>query len=201
VRRVNRSAATLHVTADGTALAEAAALAAADALRAAVDAHGDATWVLAGGSTPLAAYEVLATRLRDRVPWERLRVLMGDERLVPVDDPDSNWGRAADALLARVPVPPAGLLRPPVELPGPEAAAAYDATLRSLPATPAGWPRLDVVWIGMGEDGHCLSLVPGRPEVDVTGTPDQKEFERGVKEAGGEYYVVRSVDQLREVGL
>jgi 6-phosphogluconolactonase len=165
---VSRRAATLQVADDGAALAEAAARQAAEALRAAVAARGEATWVLAGGGTPLAAYELLATRLGERVPWERVRVLMGDERLVPVEHPDSNWGRVAEVLLERVPIPPSGLLRPPVELPGPEAAAAYDATVRSLPATPAGWPRLDLVWIGMGEDGHCLSLFPGRPEVGVT---------------------------------
>jgi 6-phosphogluconolactonase len=165
---VSGPSASLEV-ADGPAeLAELAARSAARAIGAAVDSHGDATWVLAGGGTPLAAYELLATRLKDTVPWARLRVLMGDERLVPVDHPDSNWGQATRALLGRVPIPPEGLLRPPVELPGPDAAAAYERALRALPATRAGWPRLDVVWLGMGEDGHCLSLFPGRPEVDLT---------------------------------
>jgi 6-phosphogluconolactonase len=165
---VSDAAATVQVADDPAALAELAARSAARALGAAVDAHGDATWVLAGGGTPLAAYRLLATRLKDAVPWARLRVLMGDERLVPIDHPDSNWGQTVAALLEHVPIPPEHLLRPPVELPGPEAAAAYERTLRALPATRAGWPRLDLVWIGMGEDGHCLSLFPDRPEVDVT---------------------------------
>ena len=160
--------ASLEVADSPAELAELAARSAARTIGAAVDSHGDATWVLAGGGTPLAAYELLATRLKDTVPWARLRVLMGDERLVPVDHPESNWGQATRALLGRVPIPPEGLLRPPVELPGPDAAAAYERALRALPATRAGWPRLDVVWLGMGEDGHCLSLFPGRPEVELT---------------------------------
>jgi 6-phosphogluconolactonase len=93
---------------------------------------------------------------------------MGDERCVPPGHPDSNWGQAAAALLDHVPVPDHHLLRPPGEL-GPEAAAdAYQAALAALPATPGGTPRLEVVWLGVGEDGHCLSLFPGRPEVEAS---------------------------------
>jgi 6-phosphogluconolactonase len=92
---------------------------------------------------------------------------MGDERCVPVEHPDSNWGLAAAALLDHVPVPSHQLLRPPGEL-GPEAAAdAYQAALAALPPSGAGSPRLEVVWLGLGEDGHVLSLFPDRPEVEV----------------------------------
>lgn len=150
------------------ALAEAAARAAVRAIEAAVAAYGDATWVLAGGGTPLAAYRVLAGPLRGSIAWDKLRVAMGDERLVPLDDPDSNWGQTAAALLDHVPIPEANQLRPRVELPGPEAAADYERQLAALPKTKAGWPRLDVAWLGMGEDGHCLSLFPGHPEVEIT---------------------------------
>ena len=148
-------------------LAEAAARAAVADLEAAVEAHGRATWVLAGGATPAAAYRRLAAHdLRGGVEWARVRVAMGDERCVPVDHPDSNWGQAAAALLDHVPVPVYHLLRPPAEL-GPEAAADADqAALAARPA-PAGVPRLEVVWLGVGEDGHCLSLFPGRPELEV----------------------------------
>ena len=150
-------------------LAEAAARAAVADLEAAVEAHGTATWVLTGGGTPGAAYRRLAAHdLRAGVEWDRVRVAMGDERCVPPGHPDSNWGQAAAALLDHVPVPDHHLLRPPGEL-GPEAAAdAYQAALAALPATPGGTPRLEVVWLGVGEDGHCLSLFPGRPELEVT---------------------------------
>jgi len=149
-------------------LAEAAARAAMADLEAAVEAHGTATWVLTGGSTPAAAYRRLAAHdLRAGVEWDRVRVAMGDERCVPPDHPDSNWGQAAAALLDHVPVPGHHLLRPQGELGAEPAADAYQATLAALPAAPGGAPRLEVVWLGVGEDGHCLSLFPGRPEVEV----------------------------------
>ena len=149
-------------------LAEAAARAVLADLEAAVEAHGTATWVLTGGSTPAAAYRRLAAHdLRAGVEWDRVRVAMGDERCVPPDHPDSNWGQAAAALLDHVPVPGHHLLRPQGELGAEPAADAYQATLAALPAAPGGAPRLEVVWLGVGEDGHCLSLFPGRPEVEV----------------------------------
>ena len=149
-------------------LAEAAARAAVADLEAAVEAHGTATWVLTGGGTPEAAYRRLAAHdLRAGVEWDRVRVAMGDERCVPAGHSDSNWGRAAAALLDHVPVPGPHLLRPQGELGAEAAADAYQAALAALPATPGGTPRLEVVWLGVGEDGHCLSLFPGRPELEV----------------------------------
>jgi 6-phosphogluconolactonase len=150
-------------------LAEAAARAAVADLEAAVEAHGTATWVLAGGGTPATAYRRLAAHdLRTGVEWDRVRVAMGDERCVPVDHPDSNWGQAAAALLDHVPVPGHQLLRPPGELGAEAAADAYQSALAALPAAAGGTPRLEVVWLGVGEDGHCLSLFPGHPELEVT---------------------------------
>jgi 6-phosphogluconolactonase len=157
---------------DGPAeLAEAAARAAVADLEAAVEAHGTATWVLTGGGTPAAAYRRLAAHdLRTGVEWDRVRVAMGDERCVPVGHPDSNWGQAAAALLDHVPVPGHQLLRPRGELGAEAAADAYQAALAALPASATGvlgQVRLDVAWLGVGEDGHCLSLFPGAPEVEV----------------------------------
>jgi 6-phosphogluconolactonase len=149
-------------------LAEAAARAAMADLEAAVEAHGTATWVLTGGGTPVAAYRRLAAHdLRTGVEWDRVRVAIGDERCVPVHHPDSNWGQAAAALLDHVPIPDHQRLRPPGELGAEAAADAYRATLGRLPTVAGGAPRLEVVWLGVGEDGHCLSLFPGRPEGEV----------------------------------
>ena len=155
---------------DGPAeVAEAAARAAVADLEAGVEAHGTATWALAGGGTPVAAYRRLAAHdLRAGVEWDRVRVAMGDERCVPVAHPESNWGQAAAALLDHVPVPGHHLLRPPGELGAEAAADAYQAALAGLPTSPGGVPRLEVVWLGVGEDGHCLSLFGGRPELEVT---------------------------------
>jgi 6-phosphogluconolactonase len=154
---------------DGPAeLAEAAARVAIADLEAAVEAHGSATWVLAGGGTPAAAYRRLAAHdLRTGVEWDRVRVAMGDERCVPVEHPDSNWGQSAAALLDHVPVPGHQLLRPQGELGAEAAADAYQAALAALPTAAGGAPRLELVWLGVGEDGHCLSLFPGRPELEA----------------------------------
>jgi 6-phosphogluconolactonase len=159
----------VEVVADQAELAEAGARLAVAHLEAAVEDHRSATWVLAGGSSPVAAYRRLAQHdLRAGVEWDRIRVAMGDERMVPVDHPDSNWGQAAAALLDHVPLPDHHRLRPRGELPAEQAADAYQAVLRDLPGRPNGSPRLDVVWLGVGDDGHCLSLFPDRPEVEVT---------------------------------
>jgi 6-phosphogluconolactonase len=158
----------VEVVADAAALAEAAARHAVADLEAAVEANGSATWVLTGGTTPAAAYRRLAAHdLRPGVEWDRIRVAMGDERCVPVGHPDSNWGQAAAALLDHVPLPDHHLLRPRGELPAEQAADAYQAALGALPAAAGGGPRLEVLWLGVGEDGHCLSLFPGHPEVEV----------------------------------
>jgi len=159
----------VEVVADAAALAEAAARRAVADLEVAVEAHGSATWVLTGGSTPLAAYRRLAASdLRAGVEWDRVRVAIGDERCVPVGHPDSNWGQAAAALLDHVPLPQHQRLRIRGELPADRAADDYQEVLGGLPERTAGVPRLEVVWLGVGEDGHCLSLFPGRPEVEVT---------------------------------
>ncbi|MCF3125229.1 6-phosphogluconolactonase [Streptomyces silaceus] len=148
-------------------LAQAVAVLTIQALGAAVERSGTATWVLAGGSTPAAAYRLLAQD-QGALPWDRLNVLMGDERCVAVDHPDSNWGQAAAALLDHVPVDGNRLLVPEGTLPPDEAAARYAAALAQVPTDAAGLPRLDHVWLGVGEDGHTLSLFPGLEAVEVT---------------------------------
>jgi 6-phosphogluconolactonase len=165
----------VEVAANAGELAEAAARAALADIETAIDAHDDCTWVLTGGGTPQAAYRRLAQHdLRDTIEWGRIRVAMGDERCVPPDDPESNWHQAAEALLDHVPLSEEQRLRIPAELGAKRAADEYEAVLRRLPVRTvpgAGGmevPRLDVVWLGVGPDGHCLSLFPGRPEVELT---------------------------------
>jgi 6-phosphogluconolactonase len=157
----------VQVVAGPEELAEAAARTALADLEAAIDDHETCTWVLTGGGTPQAAYRRLARHdLRDSVEWGRLRVAMGDERCVPPGDPESNWGQAAEALLDHVPLADPQRLRIRGELGAEAAAKEYEAMMERLPVA-GGVPRLDVVWLGVGPDGHCLSLFPGRPEVEV----------------------------------
>lgn len=149
-------------------LAKTAAAMTADSLNRAIAAHGSATWVLAGGSTPMAAYIVLVEHYLDQVDWSKITVVLGDERCVPLHHPDSNWQQIQQAFLDRVPIPPANQLRPPYELPAEQAAAGYEQTLACLPKNNQGIPRFDLIWLGVGEDGHTLSLFPGHPALADT---------------------------------
>jgi 6-phosphogluconolactonase len=134
----------------------AVAVAAADVVAAAIEG-GLRTLVLAGGSTPRRAYELLAGR---DLPWGRVTVLFGDERCVPADDPESNYRMAHETLLERV--HPGSVHRMPGELGAEAAAVLYDGIVRSL-------APLDLVLLGMGPDGHTASLFPGHPRLDAEG--------------------------------
>jgi 6-phosphogluconolactonase len=119
-----------------------------------VSARGDAAIALVGGSTPRPVYAELARRA---LPWDRLRVYFGDERAVPPDDPESNYHMACETLLAHVPIPASQVHRMDAEAADPEAAArAYELVLPE---------RLDLLLLGIGEDGHTASLFPGSPVV------------------------------------
>jgi len=133
-------------------VARAAARAIADGLA------GGGSLALAGGTTPRRCYELL--RELD-VPWGRVTVLFGDERCLPPDDPDSNFRLARDALLGHV--APLSVHRIPGEL-GAEAAAAVYAGIVD------GLRPLDLVLLGVGEDGHTASLFPGNAALAASGS-------------------------------
>jgi 6-phosphogluconolactonase len=150
----------------GEALAEAAAREVLAAAEDAVATHDRFTIALAGGATPRASYERLALPpLRDRMPWSRTWVFFGDERGVGPDHRDSNYRMAHEALLSRVPVPPAQVFRIRGEADDPEeAAAGYARTIAQVFEGPRGaLPRFDLVLLGLGIDGHTASLFPGSP--------------------------------------
>jgi 6-phosphogluconolactonase len=118
---------------------------------------------LAGGSTPKTLYELLATRYRDTLDWDKVHAFFGDERTVPPDHEDSNYRMAYEALISRVPVGSVHRMRG--ELDPAEAAALYEKELGEFFGGP---PRFDLVLLGIGEDGHTASLFPGTPALDVT---------------------------------
>jgi 6-phosphogluconolactonase len=135
----------------------------------AVHSRGVASFVLAGGGTPLAVYRALSRPpYAETVPWESVHFFWGDERLVPPDDPGSNYRAAWESLLSRVPVADAHIHRIRGELDDAAAAADYATQLRDWAAThdpgaPRPWPRFDLVLLGLGADGHTASLFPGSP--------------------------------------
>jgi 6-phosphogluconolactonase len=123
---------------------------------------GRCSLVLCGGRTPAPLYQLLASTFRDRIPWAKVYVFWGDERYVPHDDVRSNYRMAKDALLDYVPCPDANIHPMPTHFDDPVAAAQdYEATLERYWAGEE--PRLDLVLLGMGTDGHTASLFPGAP--------------------------------------
>lgn len=129
----------------------------------AIAARGRFTLVLAGGSTPAALYELLASPdVAPRVDWSRTHVFFGDERCVPPEHEWSNYGMARRTLLDRVPVPAEVIHRIHGENGPANAANDYATTIgRLLAPAPGAEPRFDLILLGMGDDGHTASLFPG----------------------------------------
>ena len=176
------------VVADPAALAAEAAERIVAALDAAIVARGRADWATTGGSTPIGIYrELVARPLRDAVDWASVHVWWGDDRFVPRDHPFSNVKAFDDVMLdigdfeegtaggpgRGVPIP-AGQVHPfpTAEAIGNGGGSAWCATtladeLRAagLPAVD-GWPSFDMLLLGVGADGHLLSVFPGSSALD-----------------------------------
>lgn len=153
-----------YVEQDACALAQRAAKYLVEMVTEAVDARGQARIAVSGGSTPKAAFHLLADqhqRYRGAMPWDRLDLYWVDERCVPPNHPDSNYRMTCEALLAHVPMPPDQVHRMEGELDPEAAAARYESELRnSFRLEGAESPRFDLVALGMGDDGHTASLFP-----------------------------------------
>jgi 6-phosphogluconolactonase len=157
----------LLIYSDPSALADAVAQHIVDRARTAVDAHGHFTIGLSGGSTPRAVYERLARpALSDQMPWSKTYVFWSDERAVPRDDERSNYRMVDEALLKHVPLPKEHIKPILTQEHDLEAAAQHYARVVQcfVPGSP---PRFDLLLLGMGPDGHTLSLFPHSPALDA----------------------------------
>ena len=172
-RILQRSKAQVRIYRDPAELALKAARAFARLADQYVVGCGKFTVALSGGSTPKAMFSVLAADpFLNTVPWSAIYFFWGDERCVPPDHAESNYRMTNEALLSKVPIPPENIFRIPAEMPDPESAAAeYSAKLTQFFIAGAGanrtgtaplssLPRFDLVFLGMGPDGHTASLFP-----------------------------------------
>jgi 6-phosphogluconolactonase len=142
---------------------EAATLFTDTALRA-VEEHGRFCVCLSGGSTPRETYAKLARHpFRSEIPWHDVHAFWGDERCVPPDHPDNLYGMAWELMLSKVPIPAENVYRMRGEAKNPrDAAAEYEELLKDFFGLQAHeYPRLDLILLGMGTDGHTASLFPG----------------------------------------
>jgi 6-phosphogluconolactonase len=158
----------LIVVKDAAAVAHAALRLFVDAATRAIEERGAFSVALSGGSTPKVLFELLA-KGEPSTPawpfdWNRVHIFFGDERCVPPDHVESNYKMAYDTLLSRVPLPTSNVHRMKGEIDPNEAAKEYGQTLKHL----YGDGGLDLVLLGMGDDGHTASLFPGTPALDET---------------------------------
>jgi 6-phosphogluconolactonase len=184
------------VTADPAALAREAARRLTDALGSAIEARGAAHLALTGGSSATTLYRELAANWRDAIDWRRVHLWWGDERFVPVDHPESNIGMSYASLLqasARSGMSGVGGQGADVtagDMPGldvhaenihpleiDEAMSETDAAglvaqryaeelEQRLPHDASGMPAFDVILLGVGDDGHIMSVFPGSPALE-----------------------------------
>jgi 6-phosphogluconolactonase len=159
---VNRE---VQILPDAAAIARRAAEKIIEAAIIAVKERGVFTLSLAGGSTPKALYNLLVTdrTLRSQMPWDKTQFFFGDERHVPPDDPDSNFRMASESMLSKVTLRPEQVIRIKAEYEDAEKAALeYEQALIGwFKLSPGQLPRFDVLLLGMGDEGHTLSLFPG----------------------------------------
>lgn len=152
---------TIQVVENAQAVASIAAKSTVANLKVAIATHDEAVWVLAGGTIPPIAAALIASDYADELDWSKVTFIIGDERCIPLDHPDSSWFAFDQGFFSRLPdINPDHLLRPRSDRSAEEAAKLYELTLKSLAKDSTGRPRLDLVWLGMGDDGHTLSLFP-----------------------------------------
>lgn len=140
--------------------------------REAAAARGVFTIALSGGSTPKVLYALLAEHpsLRNSLPWDKMKVFFGDERHVGPGHADSNFQMASDAMLSKAPMRAEQIHRIKGEYPDTaQAAVEYEATIqREFGLKDGALPRFDLILLGMGNEGHTLSLFPGTKALQET---------------------------------
>ena len=165
----------VRIFADADACAAAAAQTFLALALAAVEAQKPFRVALSGGSTPKRLYTILTSRaeFRDVAPWGKIHFFFSDERHVPPDHAESNYNTAKQGLFSKLPIPAANIHRVHAELTdASEAAERYQSTIAaSFSGNDESVPAFDLIFLGMGADGHTASLFPG-----TTGLDEKKKW-------------------------
>src|ERR1700754_1712751 len=154
----------LQVYKDAQELSQAAAKWIAGLIAETIKVRDRFTIALSGGSTPKLLHKILAAPpYKQQIDWSKLHVFWGDERAVPFEDDRNNAKMAYDTLLNFVPVPASQIHVMRTDIPAEQSAIEYEKILHHyFDATPTSF---DLVLLGMGDDGHTLSLFPGQPVI------------------------------------
>jgi 6-phosphogluconolactonase len=148
--------------------------------RKSIDDQGRFAAALSGGSTPRPMYRLLGQEpYLSEIPWHSAHLFWVDERMVPFDHPDSNFGAAKEDFLDKVPIPPGQLHPMPAWATPEEGAAIYQTEIKSFfdRFGEGDDPVFDLIYLGVGKDGHTASLFPGQASLE--------EFERWVLSVKG----------------
>lgn len=129
------------------------------------NAAGTFHWALSGGSTPKLLFDLLAGNYATQMPWHKIHFWWGDERCVPPDHPDSNYGMTNQHLFSKISADPGQIHRVRGELDPETACAEYIREISDNVPVQNGWPVFDLMMLGMGDDGHTASIFPDRLEL------------------------------------
>jgi 6-phosphogluconolactonase len=155
----------IKVVADPAAVASTAAKRIVDLAEDAIATRGSFSIALSGGSTPKTLFQLLAAEpYAKRIDWKNWKIYFGDERCVPPTHPDSNFRMASEAMLDKVPIPPDQIHRMKGEIDPQQAATEYGQLLKQN----FGDGGLDIILLGMGDDGHTASLFPKTAALNET---------------------------------
>jgi len=163
---------TVTQTSSSEDMAQTAARRLADMAEAAIKDHDHFSLALSGGNTPKRLYEILGqSPYAQRLTWDKIIFLLGDERLVPIDNKDSNYLMIKNSLLKTAPIREQNFLRVYTDLATPGACATdYELAIKKHLGVKNGeMPAIDLVLLGMGPDGHTASLFPGTDALEDIG--------------------------------